>query len=141
MKIKHLAVLFLLTLCGCSVPKYIRDDQRENPNFNTQYELNDETFMEVKLKDRMTGDNLYVDFKTKGYKGLAYFDAKVNISIEVSTLMSTGHYETKEFNFTIDIDQDGRCSKHILVIPDITSYANFVGEYEFEGYALAKGEY
>lgn len=141
MKRSCMLISCLLLLCGCSLPRYIAKEQKEEPNIYKKYELNDETFKSVKYEDSFKWNSrLCFKFETKGYDGLAYFDAKVNININVKILTSIGNYEAMDYKYAISISNTGKCSE-VVTFNDITSYADFKVYYYYEGYALVKGEY
>ena len=141
---KRLLISTFLLICGlnsCTIPSYIYDDQHKSKNVNKKYELVYDTFKKVNVKDKIDDNCLYFDFETKGYVGLAYFEADVTINICFDYLLASGSYVPYEHELNIPISQDGNCKESIKILDNIQSYANFKCELEFSGYALVKENY
>ena len=138
-----LIVLMLSLLSGCfssNLPPSIAENF--NGNYNENYTLCEELFTKIKYKEFIDRkNNLCFDLDISGYTGLKYFQAKVEVNVEVDVLLpSGGSYLTKQKKFILNIDQQGYLSlDDIVICEEVMSYIHFEISYTFSGYAMVLG--
>ena len=133
----------LSLLSGCfssNLPPSI--EENFSGDYNVNYALTEELFTTIKYKEFIDRENnLCFDLDISGYTGLKYFQAKVEVNVEVDVLLpSGGLYLTKQKSFVLDISQQGYLSvDDIAICEEVMSYINFEISYNFSGYAMVLG--